>query len=81
MLGQPGLALRVIRHGALHAQPERWRVVRLVQVGHLVQMAVSLPNGDQIGIEGHADKYGGRFAAGDKAQIAWKPSGATVIIH
>jgi putative spermidine/putrescine transport system ATP-binding protein/spermidine/putrescine transport system ATP-binding protein len=56
-------------------------ISRLQQVGHLVQMAVSLPNGDQIGIEGHADKYGGRFAAGDKAQIAWKPSGATVIIH
>jgi len=54
-------------------------VSRLQQIGHLVQMTVALPNGDSIGLEGHADKYGGRFAAGDKAQIAWKPSGATVI--
>src|SRR5690606_18430209 len=36
MLGQPGLALCIIRHRALHAQPERRRVVRLVQVGNLV---------------------------------------------
>ena len=56
-------------------------ISRLQQVGHLVQMVVNLPNGDQINIEGHADKYGGRFAAGDKAQIAWKATGATVIIH
>ena len=56
-------------------------ITRLQQFGHLVQMAVTLPNGQSIGIEGHADKYGGRFAAGDKALIAWKASGATVILH
>jgi hypothetical protein len=33
-----------------------------------------------IGLEGHADKYGGRFAKGDKAVIAWKKDGATVIV-
>jgi hypothetical protein len=54
-------------------------VSRLQQIGHLVQMTVALPNGDSIGLEGHADKYGGRFAAGDRAQLAWKPAGATVI--
>ncbi len=56
-------------------------ITRLQQIGHLVQMAVTLPNGESIGIEGHADKYGGRFAAGDKARIAWKASGATIILH
>ena len=56
-------------------------ITRLQQIGHLVQMAVTLPNGQSIGIEGHADKYGGRFAAGDKARIAWKASGATVILQ
>lgn len=56
-------------------------ITRLQQVGHLVQMAVTLPNGESIGIEGHADKYGGRFNAGDKSRIAWKASGATVILH
>ncbi len=56
-------------------------ITRLQQIGHLVQMAVTLPNGESIGIEGHADKYGGRFTAGDKARIAWKASGATVILQ
>jgi len=56
-------------------------ITRLQQVGHLVQMAVSLPNGDQVQLEGHADKYGGRFASGENACIAWKPQGATVISH
>ena len=56
-------------------------ITRLQQIGHLVQMAVTLPNGESIGIEGHADKYGGRFAAGDKARIAWKASGATIILQ
>ena len=36
MLGQPGLALGVVRHGALHAQPESRCVVRFVQVGDLM---------------------------------------------
>ena len=56
-------------------------ITRLQQIGHLVQMAVTLPNGESIGIEGHADKYGGRFAVGDKARIAWKAPGATIILQ
>ena len=53
----------------------------LQQIGHLVQMAVTLPNGQAMAIEGHTDKYGGRFAAGDEAFVAWKAAGATVINH
>jgi putative spermidine/putrescine transport system ATP-binding protein/spermidine/putrescine transport system ATP-binding protein len=56
-------------------------ITSLQQVGHLLQMAVQLPNGQTMAIEGHTDKYGGRFAAGDKAKVAWKSSGATVISH
>ena len=56
-------------------------ITRLQQIGHLVQMGVALPNGESVGLEGHADKYGGRFAVGEKVNIAWKPSGATVIAH
>jgi putative spermidine/putrescine transport system ATP-binding protein/spermidine/putrescine transport system ATP-binding protein len=56
-------------------------ITRLQQVGHLVQMSVSLPNGESIGLEGHADKYGGRFAVGEKVNLAWKPAAATVISH
>ncbi len=56
-------------------------VVRNIQqVGHIVQMEVSLGESVTIGLEGHADKYGGRFAPGDSATIAWKKDGATVIV-
>ena len=55
------------------------KVERIQQIGHIVQMDVSLGKGRTIGLEGHADKYGGRFAAGDSAFIAWKKDGATVI--
>ena len=51
------------------------------QVGHIVQMVVQLPGGDLIGIESHADKYGGRFAVGDTVSVSWKPSGATVMVE
>ncbi len=51
------------------------------QIGHLVHMTVDLPNGQSMAIEGHTDKYGGRFSAGDKAKVAWKSTGATVISH
>jgi ABC-type Fe3+/spermidine/putrescine transport system ATPase subunit len=54
-------------------------VGRIQQIGHIVQMDVRLSKGRTVGLEGHADKYGGRFAAGDAAIIAWKKDGATVI--
>ena len=54
---------------------------RIQQIGHIVQMDVVLDEGRNIGLEGHADKYGGRFAVGDKAIIAWKKDGATVIVE
>lgn len=54
-------------------------VGRIQQIGHIVQMDVVLDEGRTIGLEGHTDKYGGRFTTGDKAVIAWKKDGATVI--
>ena len=56
-------------------------VGRIQQIGHIVQMEVQLGEGRTIGLEGHADKYGGRFAVGEKAFIAWKKDGATVIVE
>jgi ABC-type Fe3+/spermidine/putrescine transport system ATPase subunit len=56
-------------------------VGRIQQIGHILQMDVQLSEGRTIGLEGHADKYGGRFAAGDAAIIAWKKDGATVIVE
>lgn len=57
------------------------KVVRIQQIGHIVQMEVQLGEERTIGLEGHADKYGGRFATGDAAIIAWKKDGATVIVE
>ncbi len=54
-------------------------VGRIQQIGHIVQMDVVVDEGRTISLEGHADKYGGRFGVGDKAFIAWKKDGATVI--
>lgn len=48
-------------------------VQRIQQIGHIVQMDVPLG-------KGRTDKYGGRFAAGDAAFIAWKKDGVTVIV-
>ena len=56
-------------------------VTHIQQIGHIVQMEVQLAGDRTIGLEGHADKYGGRFAVGDKAVIAWKKDGATVIVE
>ena len=55
-------------------------VQRIQKIGHIVQMDVSLGEGRSVGLEGHADKYGGRFVASDTAFIAWKKDGATVIV-
>jgi ABC-type Fe3+/spermidine/putrescine transport system ATPase subunit len=56
-------------------------VSNIQSVGHIVQMDVKLDEGKTISLEGHVDKYGGRFAVGDKAIIAWKKDGATVIVE
>ena len=46
---------------------------------HLQDMAVELPNGDVIAVEGHSDKYRGQFAAGASAFVAWQAGRSTVI--
>jgi ABC-type Fe3+/spermidine/putrescine transport system ATPase subunit len=56
------------------------QIARLSQVAHIMQMGVSLAGGESIATDGHADKYGGRFAVDDKVFIAWKASGASVIV-
>jgi putative spermidine/putrescine transport system ATP-binding protein/spermidine/putrescine transport system ATP-binding protein len=56
-------------------------IAQAQRIGHIVQMSVTLPNGDAIGIEGHADKYGGRVAVGESAHVAWKAASATIILQ
>jgi putative spermidine/putrescine transport system ATP-binding protein/spermidine/putrescine transport system ATP-binding protein len=55
------------------------RIDRLQVVGHIMQMLVSLENGDTIHIEGHVDKYRNRLKVGTSAYVGWQSSGASVI--
>ena len=57
------------------------QITRAQLIGHILQMAVQLPNGDVIAVEGHADKYRGQFAAGAQAFVAWQALRSTVIKH
>jgi ABC-type Fe3+/spermidine/putrescine transport system ATPase subunit len=57
------------------------KVTRAQLIGHILQMAMELPNGDVIAVEGHADKYRGQFAAGVTAFVAWRAARSTVIKH
>lgn len=57
------------------------KVTRAQLIGHILQMAMQLPNGDVIAVEGHADKYRGQFAAGAQAFVAWRAARSTVIKH
>jgi putative spermidine/putrescine transport system ATP-binding protein/spermidine/putrescine transport system ATP-binding protein len=55
------------------------KVTRAQLIGHILQMAVELPNGDVIAVEGHADKYRGQFSTGAQAFVAWRAERSTVI--
>ncbi len=57
------------------------QITRMQLIGHILQMAVKLPNGETFSIEGHADKYRGMLQAGDAAYVAWLPARSTVIIE
>jgi len=57
------------------------KITRAQLIGHILQMAVQLPNGDTIAVEGHADKYRGQFAAGSQGFVAWQAARSTVIKH
>ena len=57
------------------------QIIRAQLIGHILQMAVQLPNGDIIAVEGHADKYRGQFSAGAQGFVAWQALRSTVIKH
>lgn len=52
---------------------------RLQLVGHIMQFGLTLPNGETVALEGHAEKYHGDLAAGGQGIIAWAPADATLI--
>ncbi|HUG62066.1 MAG TPA: ABC transporter ATP-binding protein [Methylomirabilota bacterium] len=56
------------------------RITRSDVVGHVSHLAVELPDGRQIALEAHVDKYPpGAFPAGGEILLAWQPAEATVI--
>ncbi len=55
------------------------QINRLQLVGHIMQIALTLPNGDAVTLEGHEDKYRGLLAAGTAGFVAWSPEDATLI--
>jgi ABC-type Fe3+/spermidine/putrescine transport system ATPase subunit len=56
-------------------------VESIQQVGHIVQLAIIIGAGEPIIVEGHADKYVGRFQAREEVLLAWKKDVATFISH
>ncbi len=61
--------------------PVKARIESLTQVGHIVQIAAAIGAEAPILVEGHADKYAGRFAAGSDVLLAWRRDAATLIPH
>ncbi len=54
---------------------------RLQLVGHILQIGMTLPNGEPVSLEGHADKYRDMLATGSPAYVAWDPADATLIVQ
>ena len=57
------------------------QINRLQLVGHIMQIALTFPNGDAVTLEGHADKYRGLLVAGASGYVSWSPEGATLIVE
>lgn len=51
----------------------------LQTVGHILQINMTLPNGEAVSLEGHVDKYRDTLSAGSAAYVAWNPTDATLI--
>ncbi|WP_449042348.1 ABC transporter ATP-binding protein [Paracoccus sp. (in: a-proteobacteria)] len=54
---------------------------RLQLVGHILQIGMTLPNGEPVSLEGHVDKYRDMLATGSPAYVAWDPADATLIVQ
>jgi len=56
-------------------------VESIQQVGHIVQLVILVGATQPIVVEGHADKYAGRFQNGAEVLLGWKKDVATVVTH
>lgn len=59
--------------------PIKGTVESIQQVGHIVQLVIIVGATQPIIVEGHADKYVGRFQGGEDVLLAWKKDVATLI--
>jgi putative spermidine/putrescine transport system ATP-binding protein/spermidine/putrescine transport system ATP-binding protein len=55
------------------------RIERLQVIGHMMQIALTLPSGEAVALEGHAEKYLGRLEAATDGHVAWNAADATTI--
>ena len=63
------------------SRPVRGTVESIQQVGHIVLLVIIIGAAQPIIVEGHADKYAGRFRDGEDVQLAWKKNVATLVSH
>jgi hypothetical protein len=62
-------------------QPIRAKIESVQQVGHIVLVATLIGATELVFVEGHSDKYAGRFSPGDDVLLAWRREAATLITH
>jgi ABC-type Fe3+/spermidine/putrescine transport system ATPase subunit len=60
--------------------PIKGTVESIQQVGHIVQLVIIVGAAQPIIVEGHADKYAGRFQGGEEVLLAWKKDVATLVV-
>jgi hypothetical protein len=63
------------------SNPIKGSVESIQQVGHIVQLIIIVGAVEPIIVEGHADKYAGRFQGSEEVLLAWKKDVATLISH
>jgi ABC-type Fe3+/spermidine/putrescine transport system ATPase subunit len=61
--------------------PIKATIESVQQVGHIVLVATLIGGSELVFVEGHADKYAGRFNPGDDVLLAWRREAATLITH
>ena len=61
--------------------PIKGTVESIQQVGHIIQLVILVGAAQPIIVEGHADKYTGRFQNGAAVLLAWKKDAATLVVH
>jgi putative spermidine/putrescine transport system ATP-binding protein/spermidine/putrescine transport system ATP-binding protein len=57
------------------------KINRLQLVGHILQIGMTLPSGESVSLEGHADKYRDTLTTGKGAYVAWNPADTTLIVQ